>query len=560
MNLGMKGTLVSAAYASERAGSLLLGFEVTGIEMESDQEMNRGQRDLLSESMRHEVFARITPRGRFEQLWFPPEMVSQARDLAREIILRTQVILPETPVASWKTMEEDVTGLFEAGYEGRGGKLGGKDILEISRRKISYVTINSVGTGGSKDIPTDPSGKTTAIVMLEEGWLRDLHSSEGLKAGGESYMARITKKTEAGLLFRKIWNDPDRAKRSALQLARRLSTMHASSPIGLENAEENAEMRRRERLESVAGGKSFQQVLNEMLLPLYQSGSLQGSDASRIRRILAAIFELDPAQVADALSRMKSGTVPVDVMAMIATAFGQAGTPSAQTALVELINDEQMDPKVRMPALLAMVSPRSPTVEAQKALQALVDPNDPRGLGANTLLVLGAMTKNLNRFGGEGADDMVAFLLDQESSFREAGNTEVFLSAIGNAGDDRGFDAVTGYLGDPSEDVRASAVDALSGMTHKGVSALLVQALGDGKERVQVRAIRGLKLQAYTSTTSASVGAVLSSSPSVYVRKAALRYFQKHAAENPGAMEAIRLAASNDVDENVRKMAQDLIR
>ncbi len=416
-----------------------------------------------------------------------------------------------------------------------------------------------MGTGGSKEIPTDPSGRTTAIVMVEDGWLRDLHSSEGLKAGGESFMVRLTKKTEAGLLFRKIWQDSERQERGAKEMAQQLSTMEGASPIGLENGEADAKERRLDRLESIVAGRTLQQVLDNILLPLLQSGKLTWKESGQAQKILAAIFELDPAQVAEALSLMKAGSIPVEIMAVIATAFGQAGTPSAQTALVELINDEQMDPKVRMPSLLAMVSPKRPTLEAQKALQALVDPNDPRGLGMNTLLVLGAMSRNLSNLGDEGEGEMMLFLLGQEDSFREAGRTEVFLSALGNAANNQGFEAVGRYLDDPSKNIRACAVDALAGMSGKKVSAALVQALNDGDATVQVRAIHGLKQHGYTSSTEASVGTILSSSPSVRVRKAALRYFEKNVADNPGATEAIRLAAANDPDDKLRKLAQDIL-
>ncbi len=559
MNLGVKGTLVSAAYASNLPDRLLLGFEIPRIEMESNEEMSRRQRELLSESMGYEIFAHVTPKGRFERLYFAKEMVPQARKLAREIILRTQIILPGTPSSEWESMEEDATGLFEAEYRCRSGELDGENILEVTRRKIAYVAINSVEATGSGDIPTDPSGQTTAVVMLDGGWLRNIHSLEGLKAGGESFVARITKKSEAGLLFREIWHDSGREKRTASQMARHLSSMEARSPIGLENAESEANERRLDRLDSIAGERSFQQVLNEMLLPLVHSQGLRGSDANEARKILAAIFELDPAQIEEALSRMKSGSIPVGVMALIARALGQAGTPPAQSALVDLITDNRMDPLVRMPSLLAMATPKRPTPEAQKALQALVDPDDPRGLGTNTFLVLGAMTRNLNKFGGEGGEEMVSFLLGREDSFREAGNTEAFLSGLGNASDDRGFEAVSRYLEDPSERVRACAVDALSGLGNRSVSGLLVKALKDPDDLVRIRAIQGLKQQAYTPTTESSVGAVLSSSQLVNMRKAALRYFQKHAEQNPGATEAIRQAALNDPDDGVRKMAQDLL-
>ena len=558
MKLAIRGTLISAAYTTPLSDRLLIGYRVSSIEMDSGEPSTSRQKELLQESMNHEVLAHLTPRGRFERLYFSPQMIPQARNLAREIILRTQVILPETPVSKWKSMEEDVTGLFEAEYQGRWGTLEGKKILEVVRTKISYLAINSDRASSASEIPTVPTGTTTGIIMLEEGWLRDLSTSEGLKAGGDSFLARIQRNTEAGLLFRKIWQDAERAKLGSKEMEERLSQMEGVSPIGLENAEADAEARRVDRLESMVGGRTFEQVFHEVLLPLLSSGKLLEREGTQARRLLAAIFELDPAQVGEALALMRSGAIPAEIMSQISTALGLAGTPPAQSALVELVTDEQMDPQVRISSLLAMATPQHPTLEAQEALQVLVDPTDPRGLGVNTLLILGAMSGKLNQYGGEGSDSGLAFLLQQEDSFRDAGKANVFLNAIGNSQDDRAFDVVCRYLEDSTARIRACAVEALSGMGNEGVSRILVNALQDKQTGVQVRAIGALKKRVYTSDIGGSVRNLLISSPSVRVRKSALRYFQKYAAKNPGAMEVIRSTASQDPDESVRKMAQEM--
>ncbi len=559
--LRLVGNLECSGYQSPREDLLLLGCTFKEVSIETDQiPLDATMRKFVAEQLRDEFFFTMTPSGKFKEFYQAPTVQFQFQGLQKALLIHTRIILPERGVPSWEVTEEDQTGTFFALYTGhqKDEKL---EEIYISKEKAYYESVSTRslvgGTDDGSEVMAYPQGKTTATFMISEGYNSLVEQNETIEIVGEGFGTGTQVKTKTVFRFLNSRIDKKRKEKSGADMERTLGGLQKSGMRGGAAEEEYLENQKIARLEKEAEGHSVDEIL-ATLRHLIESGRANSEEAYNAVMILSALLALDDTRL-EKIQDLLQNDSNIALLEMITSALGNAGTPGAQTVLVETIADGKIDLQVRTSALISFAPPMTPSPEAEEAMKGMVDPADKDNLGTNSLFILGVMANRLGTTDPGRAAELVHHILDQEQAFKEADQTHFFLGALENTGHPAAYEKIIPYLDNSETQVRVDAVSALGRMPQPEATTHLVQAMGDESPEVRVAAILAASNRSSGSELKAGVKNALLSDPSKEVRQEALSYFAGALETDPSVAPLLQQVATSDPDPEIQQAAREVL-
>ncbi|MGB5396322.1 MAG: HEAT repeat domain-containing protein, partial [Gammaproteobacteria bacterium] len=185
----------------------------------------------------------------------------------------------------------------------------------------------------------------------------------------------------------------------------------------------------------------------------------------------------------------------------------QAGTDSAQTALVEVISDSSWSLKDGMRAIVAMGGVKQPTAESIAALwnTAQNGSGDERQRMADSAtFALGSIANTLNKADDPEYQSLRSGLLSSAQGAADANQRSNYITALGNTHDTTLAPEVAGMLNDAEPAVRRAAALSLGTLGIDQVADTVMTRYGQ-EDNGYVRGAMAESLQSWTQPTNSAM-------------------------------------------------------
>lgn len=400
------------------------------------------------------MFFTLDASGKVEDVRFDPSTSRSVIDLLRSVVALSQVSAPDRPTPSWQTTENDATGKYLAEYRKLPGTRG------VSKQKQRYLEVLASNAAVGAELVVDVVSSEGEVTLDERSVLKTLSVRDVVRTRTQM-LPEMTSTTK--LTLTRIAATHDLA--SARTLRDRAAKL---APLALyESPPTHSDTAAIDRAK-VAGRKLGDFVRDFAALPSLEDSSFEQRDKSRRLFIeLAALFRLDDAAVDQAMALIQSGS---KVSSALWDAFASAGTPKAQAALRELIENPRFGLEDRRTQMIGLSFVTTPVPET---LDFLFEHVDDAEQGQQARFGIGTALNHLR-----GKDDArvaadLQRLAHQLAGANTARDMSDYLRAIGNAGVGQGKALLTPYLEHDSPDVRAAAASALRFMPGEDVVTTL---------------------------------------------------------------------------------------
>jgi HEAT repeat protein len=472
------------------------------------------------------LLATLTPAGAVQAAHFDRRVDVLSQGLLRAILASSQVVLAEG--ASWTTEESDTTGVFAASYERTGGKL--------EKRKLRYVKVAT-----PNGLVTPPKGArfglmaSATIELGPQSALRSLEARERLEV--ETGPAMPVGVGTVELSLRRVGT----RKVAVAQLNRgELVTvaLAASQTLG-----EDPKARDEQLLKGAKLGELFD------TLKALPAGEDRGQAAATMQARLRALFTLEPSAAREALARLHE--LSAEDAGTVIGALSAANTPEAIDALGRVALDAERPLPLRMDATAGLGTVEKPTREGIAQLEALArDPDE--GVRSTALLGLGNTARTLDDAEGK---PLVNRLMGELAAAKTPEEKILALKALANSADPAILPLVESALADPSEQLRAAAVEALRLLPGPKADALLLGRLAsDPSPAVRRSAILAASFRPLGLLVP-GLGQALQREPHDSVRLALVELLGSGLEKEPAAAGPLQWTAANDANAEVKKAA-----
>jgi len=277
----------------------------------------------------------------------------------------------------------------------------------------------------------------------------------------------------------------------------------------------------------------------------------QAQEQNRLFVALGAVLRTQPQSVDRAVSSVRAKSAASDTLI---DALGNAGSPSAQAALVKFTRGKDYPDTLRNRAAISLSRTEHPEVESVNALLSLVDDEI---VGTQALYGLGSYCKVYIDSGrNEQASKLGEFLIKRLVAARSELRVIEALRAIANSAYLPALKSIKPLLLDPRKQVRVDAVRSLQLMPSKLVDELLVERLASDTERsVKLAAIEAIDDRAPTDTL---VTALRSSATAddPHVRYRSVETMIRWLPKRTELRETIQAVAKNEQEPKIRSLAE----
>lgn len=388
------------------------------------------------------MFYTLDARGSVDEVRFEPDASRAAIDLFRSVLALGQVTFPDKPKARWVPTESDATGKYLAEYR----QLAGAG--RVSKQKQRYIEVLTSSAAIGAELAVDVIASSGELTLDASGVLEGARIRDAVRTRTQ-LLPELTSTTSL-TLSRKSKTRDLAAARALRERAARLDALalHETPPTrDSESAIDRAK---------VNGRKLGDFVKEFAALPSLEGATLEQRDRSRRLFVeLAAVFRLDEAAVDQAMATILSGS---EVGPVLWDALASAGTPKAQAALRELIENPRFDADDRRTQMIGLSFVDTPTKETVEFLFAKVDDAEQ---GQQARFGIGTALNHLRGKDDGRVESGVAALGRQLAAATSHDDVSDYLRALGNAGVLQGKPIVTPYLQDENATVRAAAANAL---------------------------------------------------------------------------------------------------
>jgi HEAT repeat protein len=248
-------------------------------------------------------------------------------------------------------------------------------------------------------------------------------------------------------------------------------------------------------------------------------------------------------------SRIRAGNA---ASRLLVDGLAAAESGDAQQALVRLMQDEDVDRRVRMRAATGLARVDHPEPTSVRAMFSML--NDPN-VAEQAVLGIGSMGRRLREQRDlqiEIADTLRKVL---QGALTVPKRLEA-LRAVSNSGNDLLFGDVRPYLAASEATVRARAVEGLRHMQGFEVESTLVDVLrGDPSADVQVAVLQAAQTRGFSKPLSVGVAHALAHSQYEDVRQRAITLARAWQEREPALRAALERTARDDKDPEVRQAA-----
>jgi hypothetical protein len=308
------------------------------------------------------------------------------------------------------------------------------------------------------------------------------------------------------------------------------------------------------RKRQMLGGADLKQVLSEL-----ESTPRRSKDSSNRHALLlklSALFDVDPAAIAEAKRLLREGKAGTETAALLGALSG-ADSAEARETLTELGKDDSLPTDLREDAIANLSLSSSPTPKTISELRELTA-SPVEAVRGSAVLALGASA----RHGAQGPEtQQLAEQATQELARRErsAGTTDdkvLYLNGLGNAGGQTALDSATAALEDERPDVRAAAVSALRFGPAPMADELIAKVwTKDQDADVRDAATFAASFRPVSPQLLGAALTVVKTDEQPRVRLGLVTYLAEHVDDAPAVREVLAAVAQSDANPDVKEAA-----
>ena len=461
--LGQLDTLTLEAGSDEAVVGMLLSSVELKINDTVDADTNRA----LGIPFRVRFAANGMPLA-FE---FPAEVNQHNRSILENLVRTFQVSLDS--IDKWVANESNGSGTYEAAY-----KRTGPAQFEKSKRKFNTTAAGMVSW-------SEISSTETFSIEAGHNWIAEMKVQETMRSDGQGGPAmtvsnHATLKLQPGI---QLALSPDLWRFDAVAAA--VGAASAIKPVPDITPEEA----RRRILATVPE------------LDVAKQGRL-----GLIHR-LRDLLRVDDSLPAVILNVLKTQELSDRTRADLYLVLEQAGTESAQVALVEVITDDSWSLKDGMRAIVAMGGVKQPTTESITALwdMAQYSSGDERQRMANSAtFALGSIGNTMNKADNPEYASLRSGLLSNALSGGDVTQRSNYITALGNTHDTTLANEVVILLDDAEPAIRRATALSLGSLGTDQVADRLVSHYS-AEDNGYVRGAIAESLQSWTEPTDSAM-------------------------------------------------------
>ena len=450
----------------------LVGMRLSSVELKINDTMDADTNSALSVPFR----VRFSTNGMPLTFEFPSGVVQQNRVILENLVRTFQVSLDS--IDSWVVNESNGAGTYEAAYK-RTGQAVSSAQFEKSKRKIVTTAAGSVSWS---DI------NSTENFRIEAGynWIAEMNVQETLNYDGQSGPA-MTVNNHATLELQpgvQLTLSPDLWHIDAVAVA-----VDAVSAFN-------------RPIPDITPEKARQQILATV-------PELDATTQGRLALInrLRDLLRVDASMPALILAVLKTQELSDRTRADLYLVLEQAGTESAQAALVEVINGDSWSLNDGMRAIVAMGGVKQPATESITALWDMAQygsGGERQRMASSATFALGSTGNTMNKADNPEYADLRSGLLSNALGGGSVTQRSNYITALGNTHDTTLATEVVILLDDAEPAIRRAAALSLGSLGTDQVADRLVshyRSEGNG----YVRGAIAESLQSWTKPTDSAM-------------------------------------------------------
>lgn len=505
----------------------------------------QGELEANLAALRGRTLARVDVDGRVLGYRFADGLAMTQRDWVRGLFGGFAFVVDADGGETWTAVGADSAGEFEASYRRIAPAV---DELQIERTKLRYVAQRNAA-----ELPLSVSGAAHATIAVEElGWLRRARLAETTHVQSTELPIAFDVAAHASLELVSHAFDPTIADDDAFDGDWAPASGHGEDATAMFEARAEDEWKQR------LAGKSLRGIAGDILEEL-----LAGRDDSeRLMELwneASWLLKLSPEAIAELRATLADPNLEPKAAALWLAALAKAGTPTAQSLLLEVFGDAKGSLALRGAAAAAMFDVVRPTAElaggvaARIAALDAIDPAD-----ATAVLALGALARrDAKVLAGERC--VLEAVEGWQERARRLDAEDLWLDALANAKSPKLEIAARDALSDGREHVREAGMRALGQVEGDSAFTTLREvASGDAEPRMRCAALQQLATRNEPAARDALLTAA-ETDQDAFVRQTALTSLARKGVDS-GDEARLTLIAQNDADENVRELARRMLR
>jgi hypothetical protein len=385
--------------------------------------------------------------GRVLGYRFADGLVMTQRDYVRGLIGGFAFVVDADGGETWTAGGADSAGEFDASYR---RVTPASDELQIERTKLRYLAQRNAA-----ELPLSVTGTAHATIAVEElGWLRRARLAETTHVQSTELPIAFDVAAHASLELVSHAFDPAIADDDAFDGDWAPASGHG------EDANAMFEARAEDDWKQRLAGKSLRGIAGDILEEL-----LAGRDDSeRLMELwneASWLLKLSPEAIAELRATLADPSLDPKAAALWLAALAKAGTPTAQSLLLEVFGDAKGSLALRGAAAAAMFDVVRPTAELAGGVAARItalDAIDP--VDATAVLALGALARrDAKVLAGERS--VLEAVEGWQERARRLDAEDLWLDALANAKSPKLEAAARDALTDGRDHVREAGMRAL---------------------------------------------------------------------------------------------------
>ena len=480
---------------------------------------------------------RMDEDGRILGYRFPTGTAMTQRNWLRGLYGSFGFVVPQAHGATWTERGSDSSGEFEAAYRGSS-----VEVLKVERVKQRYLQ-----QAAATAMQSTLAGQAVAeIDVAAMGWLRSCQVDDTTHIASTEVPVEFDVEQHASLELKTLDFDA-----SVIEDAFG-STDWASASGHTEDGETAVRERDLAERRAAVKGQTVASLNADLAALLAQSDSSR--ELYEAWRRACTLLGMDDEAVAAVARLLIDPSIDPKLASLWLSALADAGTPVAQSAVLNAFADEHLDAQVRGAAAGAMFDVRKPTPALVGGLSDHVAAlNAIDGVDATAVLALGAFAQR------DPSGHAAAAIESFEGRARTLGAEDLWIDAMANAKSGKLVDVASRAMNDECGFVRSAALRALGGVSDERALQALIRA---SRDDVDPAARSTALAQLATRSDAAAHEAILVAAETdsdAQVRDAALTALARGGvtAADRNRLEAI---ARNDAVEGLREFATRLLR
>jgi len=403
---------------------------------------------------------------------FPAEVNKQNRSILENLVRTFQVSL--NSVDTWVANESNASGTYEAVY-----KRTGQAQIEKSKRKFNTTAAGMVSW-------SEISSTESFIIETGRNWLSEMNVQETMRSNGQGGPA-MTVSNHATL---KLKPGAQPALSPDLWRFDAVDAVEGTAPT----------------VKHPVPDITPEEARNKILATVPELDVATQGRLGMIHR-LRDLLRVDDSLPALILDVLKTQELSDRTRADLYLALEQAGTESAQRALVEVITDDSWSLKDGMRAIVAMGGVKQPTTESTKALWDMAQYSsggERQRMASSATFALGSIGNTMNKADAPEYASLRSSLLSNALGGGDITQRSNYITALGNTHDPSLANDVVTLLDDAEPVIRRATALSLGSLGTDQVADRLVSQYRS-EDNVYVRGAIAESLQSWTQPTDSAM-------------------------------------------------------